>query len=89
MKIKEEWEEMKILPYAHKVKAKVRKCITNKKPTLDIMSQCRIISFRFETKQTINKPLKNAKLQFVLSIHKNWAEQQLYTNEFLIIEKSM
>ena len=40
----------------HKVKAREKNDRNNKKPTLDTMSQCRIPSFGFETKQakTIN-----------------------------------
>ena len=35
----------------HKVKAREKNRLTNKKPTLDIMSQCRILILWIETKQ--------------------------------------
>ena len=57
----------------HKVKAKEKDHLTNKKPSLDTMSQYRIPSFGFETKQIIDKPLKYQAL-IALSLHKNWAE---------------
>ena len=50
LKLKKMWgEEETILQ--HKVKAKVRKGLTNKKLTLDIMSQDRIPILSIETKQ--------------------------------------
>ena len=63
----------------HKVKAKEKNHITNKKPILDIMCQDRIPSFRYETKKTINKPLKNTKLQFALNLHKLGRVTVVYT----------
>ena len=44
-----EGEEGTILE--HKVKAREKNHLTNKKPTLDIMRQCKFPSFGFETKQ--------------------------------------
>ena len=45
--------EETILKY--EIQAREKNHLTNKKPTFDTMSQCRIPSFGFETKQTINE----------------------------------
>ena len=59
----------------HKIKAREKNCVTNKNPTLDIKSQCRIPILWIETKQAKNtKPLKNTRASDALSLHKNWAE---------------
>ena len=48
----------------HKVKAREKNNLTNKKPTLDTMSQCRIPILWIETKQANNtRPLERTKLQ--------------------------
>ena len=48
----------------HKVKAREKNLITNKKPTLDTMSQCRIPILWIETKQAkIINLLRKTKLQ--------------------------
>ena len=47
----------------HKVKAREKKHLTNKKPTLDTMSQCRTPILWIKTKKTNDKSHKNTKLQ--------------------------
>ena len=54
----DEWTILK-----HKVKAKDKNHLTNKKPILDIMSQDRIPILWIETKQADTRPLERTKLQ--------------------------
>ena len=47
----------------HKIKAREKSHLTNKKPTIDTTSQCRIPIKKRNQKSKENKPLKKTKLQ--------------------------